>query len=394
MAVPGTFLWGDQTVDPYDNHTTYHDDDDTCVANFFPSDSNALGIFSTDPKYAGFSGPTRDSRRRLQPTPPTRLEIQGYQIEGGWTYDASGGTYYVSHGGIKEVGEDDGELANETQPLDPLAEDSQTFFDEEPLPPDTTPPPRPIHRPIELLPLHVPERLPLHDGSNTLSSQPPPLTSREFRSLPGCSGVVLSPSLAVGSPPVLTLSQELNLVEQNLLSLATGSLDVASLHNSFAALPFPLDAHLTLCDAIGEALHAVHQSLKRRSGIAAEEWRLRSDSCKRKTLERLRRLANSPPLRVNQFDRVLELLNQHHAKLSDLAGKFNATFDRLRIRHLHKLLTDACAEAQRRRPFPQTDTLDGILKKEERKTARSARLRRYDYALHREGRRPSLVETQ
>ncbi|KAJ7286891.1 hypothetical protein C8J57DRAFT_1282270 [Mycena rebaudengoi] len=224
------------------------------------------------------------------------------------------------------------------------------------LPADATPPPRPVPRSIDLLPPSILERLPLGDGSNVRLPlgdhlvAAPAFWSRDSTPLP--------------SPPPYRSRKS-----------------SASSQKSFAALPFAVDAHLTLCDRIGEALHAV------------QLWHLRSESCQRKydhrlmslrkTLQRLHRLANAFPLR-------------HHTKLADLADKFNATFDRLKVRHLHRILSDAYADAVKRIPFPHTttDLFDCSGRRRGRPRAPPARLGRYDYALHREGRRPSLVVAQ
>ncbi|KAJ7478613.1 hypothetical protein B0H11DRAFT_2028042 [Mycena galericulata] len=359
----------------------------------FPAPDNSLGLISTDPKYSAAAGSPSGFRSHLHPSPPARLEIKHYDIEGGWSFDATGRTHYVSHGGIKEVGDDEDMHASLAEDIDPLAEGSRTFLNEEPLAPETTPPPRPKQRPIELIPLLLFDRLPLGDGSNTYLGPPPPSSHLEFHDFSGFGYNDRSTTpTTCSSPTILTQSQELNIVQQNLVSIMTGSLDIVSLHATFAAVPAPLDADLALCDQVGDALQAVEASLKRRSEIPPEEWRLRSISCQRKydhrlislrkTLKRLHVLSTTRP-RVSQFENIRVLLRQYHAKLSDLAVKFNATFDRLRVRHFSNLLTDVYSDIQRR--------VDG--RKEDRKTARAARgVGPYDYSFHREGRRPSLVE--
>ncbi|KAJ7125403.1 hypothetical protein C8R44DRAFT_783026 [Mycena epipterygia] len=378
-ATPGSFVWGT------DSHPLARQadlDDYSHGATYFPAPSNTLGLFPTNPEYSAIAGSPSGPPRHLPPTPPARLEIQDFDIEGGWSFDAVGRTHYVPHGRIKEVGEGDDDLPGMAQDVD-----SCTFSDEQSLPPETAPPPRPVHRTFELLPLSLLDRLPLGDGSNTYIAPHPhdSPASFVFNDRPTTPETFSSP------PTILTQSQEFNIIKQNLMSLMTASLDIISLHATFAALPKPVDADLALCNQVGETLHAVQKSLERRSGIPPEEWRLRSISCQRKydyrlmslrkTLQRLHLLSKTAP-RVNQFTKIRDLLKQHQEKLSDLAAKFNATFDRLKLRHFRNLVTNVYNDIQQR--------VDG--RREERKTARAARLGSYGYAFHREGRRPSMVK--
>ncbi|KAJ7647883.1 hypothetical protein FB45DRAFT_1020094 [Roridomyces roridus] len=376
-AIPG-LAWGTDQLRKHSVKRTHPDDlsgETTC----FPDPENALGIFSDSPstKYRSFARPLDGIHQRLQQTPPVRpKQIQDYQVEGGWSFDAAGRAHYVPSGGVEEIGD-----AEEVMPpVDVLVDASHTFFDQDQLPPGTTPPPGPIQRTIELLPLPVLDRLPLGDGSNTYLGGPPPPSVHDF------SFHYDDDPTPCSSPTLLTQSQELHIIEQNLLSIVTSSLAVGSLHAKFAAVPAPSKEDLWLCDRVSEALHAVETSLRRRSQIPAEEWSLRSTSCQRKydrrllslrkTLQRLHSL--STLARASQLDKIRALLKQHHAKLSDLAHKFNATFDRLHLRHVSTILSDLYNDIQRR--------VDG--RKEDRKTARAAARVR----LLREGRRPSLVD--
>ncbi|KAJ6534034.1 hypothetical protein DFH09DRAFT_1284297 [Mycena vulgaris] len=381
-ATTGSLVWGTDPralARPKDTRTHY--DEDSYRATYFPGHKNTLGLFSADPNYSAAADSPSHTPRHFQRTPLARRQIQDYDIEGGWTHDVSGRTHYVPHGGIKEVDEDD-----DTMAYDPLAEESRTFLDEQPLPPETTPPPRPIPRTVELLPISLLDSLPPGDTSGAYIGAPPSSSPELFHDFSFDFNDRPTTPATPSSPTILTQSQELNIVEQNLVSIMTGSLDIVSLHATFGALPVPLDADLALCDQLSEALNAVQKSLKRRADIPPEEWRLRSVSCQRKydhrlmslqkTLKRLHFLSTAAP-RVNQFAKLRELLKHHHAKLSDLAAKFNATFDRLHVRHFSVLLMGVYNETQRR--------LDA--RKEERKTSRAARWP-YGSAF----RRPSLVE--
>ncbi|KAJ6593192.1 hypothetical protein B0H19DRAFT_13894 [Mycena capillaripes] len=371
----GSLLWGTDRhalARPDDSHT-YHDED-SYAATYFPDKKNTLGLFSTDPNYSAAAG---SPRRHLPPTPQPRLEVQDYEIEGGWSLDATGRTHYVPHGEIKEVDEED---------LDILAEDSCTFLDE-PLPPETTPPPRPKQRPIELISLPLLDRLPLGDVEPNTRIGPPPPSFHDFSgSFEFNDDSTISTTCS--SPTTLTQSQELNIVEKIVASIMIASLDVFSLHAGFGALPKPNAADRALCDRVGKAIQAVQTSLSRHQGIPPEQWGLRSVSCQRKyhhrllslqrTLRRLHILSAVSP-RINQVNRLRQFLEDYDAKLTDLAVKFNAMFDRLRDRQWNTVLVGMCADLQRR--------LDA--RKQERKTARAVRSGHYDHSFRR---RPSMVE--
>ena len=86
------------------------------------------------------------------------VELDQFDVEGSWAFDAAGKAYFRGTGKIEEVqqGEDDGQTMQEDQvilksPLGSTELGSQNrlvFFEEtSPLPPTTTPPPRP--RPVE-----------------------------------------------------------------------------------------------------------------------------------------------------------------------------------------------------------------------------------------------------
>ncbi|KAJ7033439.1 hypothetical protein C8F04DRAFT_1234838 [Mycena alexandri] len=356
-------------------------DDDSFSATYFPGPENSLGLFDIDPKYAAAAGSPSALPRHL-PTPPPRLEVQGYEIEGGWSFDATGQTHYVPHHrGIEEVDEDvDANVLH-------LANDPS--FLHEQLPATTTPPPRPKQRPIELIPSPLLDRLPLGDGSNTrVGLLPPSPQYHEFSGSFGFKDHSTTPSTSSSPTILLTHSQELSMVEQILASIRVGFMDIMSLHTKFVVLP--ASDGTDMCNTVGDALHEVQTSLKRHRAVVPEQWRLRTGSCQRKydyrlmslkkTLQRLHTLSTASP-RINQVDKFCKLLEQHNAKLSDLAVKFNATFDRLRDRHWNTWLAGVRTDLQCR--------VDA--RKEERRNARAARLGPYEYSIHR-ARRPSVVE--
>ncbi|KAJ7744690.1 hypothetical protein B0H16DRAFT_1559850 [Mycena metata] len=369
MATPGSLVWGTERV--YDENsfgTTY-----------FPGPDNSLGLFDTDPKHWTAASSPRASPRH-PPTPPSGLEIQGYEIEGGWSLD---GTHYVPHHrAIEEVDEDvDANVLH-------LANHSAVFPEQ--LPATTTPPPRPKQRPIELIPSPLLDRLPLGDESNTRTDLLPPSPhhhefsrSFEFKDHSTTVSTCSSPT------NLLTHSQELSMVEQILASIRIGFMDIMSLHTKFGVLP--ASDGTGMCNTVTDALYAVQTSLKRHRAVVPEQWRLRTGSCQRKydqrlmslkkTLQRLHTLSTASP-RINQVDKFCKLLEQYNTKLSDLAVKINATFDRLHDRHWNTWLAGVRTDLQCR--------VDA--RKKERKTARAARLGPYEYSIHRQGRRPSVVE--
>ncbi|KAJ7188985.1 hypothetical protein C8R46DRAFT_1184236 [Mycena filopes] len=363
-ATPGSLVWGTEP------------EDTSFGATYFPGPDNSLGLFTTDPQYLATAA---SALPQGSPTPPPRLEIQGYEIEGGWTFDALGQTHYVPHGRIEDVPEDVD--ANDL----PLIENSSTFFHEQ-LPATTTPPPRPQQRPIQLIPL---DRLPLGDWSNTYTRSGPLPPSPQyhdddddfFNSRYESNDRSATPSTCSSPTILLTHSQELTLVEQLLTSIRGAFADIMTLHAKFDALPESRAADL--CSTVSEALHVVQASLKRHRAVVPEQWRLRTVSCQRKynyrltslkkTLHRLHTLSTASP-RVTHaaIDKFCTLLTQHHAKLSDLALKFHATFDRLHDRHWNAWLSGV-----------RTDLYCRV---EARRTARAARVAMGPY-----GRRPSLV---
>lgn len=247
--IPGTLAWGVDRRALQENRLTPQDETYVDGATYFPGADNSLGLFSTDPKYSAVAGSSIICPPRfLPPTPPAGLEIEDYEIEGGWSFDASGRTHYVPHGGITAV--DEGE-----ENLDVLADNSRTFE----LPPDVTPPPRPNQRPIELIPFSDLNRLLGYEDSTRMG--PPPeshdLSDDNFhttrlplidrRPLGDESNMAIGPApprphdvssndpcnttrTTYPSPTIPTLSQELESVQKALASITTASLDIVSLH--------------------------------------------------------------------------------------------------------------------------------------------------------------------
>lgn len=104
-------------------------------ASLYPPNRNTLGvIFNSDA--SGDAPPIWESLPTSEPSAAPRLQIQDYEIEGGWTQFA-GQTFYQSGGSIDDIGEHDENHTFAREQSDDL--DSETA----PLPETTTPPPRP-----------------------------------------------------------------------------------------------------------------------------------------------------------------------------------------------------------------------------------------------------------
>ncbi|KAK7057781.1 hypothetical protein R3P38DRAFT_2843004 [Favolaschia claudopus] len=368
----------------------------------FPGPENSLGLFSTDPKYYSVADSSM-WHPALPPTPHALRRIQDLEREGGWSFDATGQTHYAPHGRIMTV---DPVEENDIIPN----EESLTYLDE-PLPPQTTPPPRPKQRTINLIPSPILDRLPLGEQTNvqaneasfTHPNEPPPLPKQRtidllpFEHLPlgeDTNNIQANGNITTHttchSPP--TTSPRQDNIEKVLASIMTALLDVVSLHAKFGALPKPDDADRDLCDRVRNALCAVQESLHRHQTLPVEQCRMRSASYRHKydrrinslhrTLRRLHSLSSMSP-RATQITRLRKLLESHDTKLSDLARKFNGMFDRLRERYLHARLTTLYADFQRR--------VTAI--KEDRRNTRQARSGHYDHAFHR-SRHLSLIPVE
>lgn len=128
--------------------------------------------------------------------------------------------------------------------------------------------------------------------------------------------------------------------------------------------------HIDLCTKLEESLASLRTSMDMRTAIGAEEWNVRSSSwhqkyCRRlvslrTTLERLskmKELVQTHALHFRHKHAVLAKLEQHEAKLTDIASKFRIAFDRLRLRHLHFLLTRSHEEAKRQKEMKRSRML-------------------------------------
>lgn len=203
--------------------------------------------------------------------------ILDYEIEGGWSYDEWGRTYYKEHGKIEEVDED-----HASRPPSPSDQDVQMFGATEPLPVCTTPPPRPMRFSMTLPPTGCfpPE----------CAEEKPPLA------LPSSF-----------SSPAFDDSEESSVLEENLASIEHATTEIGMMHSvcslmspvlthvdgssfqTFAPLYalFNLQCHIDTCGRIQYLLSLVRDALNRRFQIGDEQWRVRSSSWDQKYGNRL-----------------------------------------------------------------------------------------------------------
>ncbi|KAF6761195.1 hypothetical protein DFP72DRAFT_34220 [Ephemerocybe angulata] len=163
--------------------------------------------------------------------------------------------------------------------------------------------------------------------------------------------------------PKLDTPTEIALLQDNFNLLRTVLEDLQIMCTWFFAQR-PVEAftdHVDTCGAIEDSVNLILENLTRRRRLGEEEWNVRSPGwhskyCKRmyslnRTLFRLlsiRPTIEERVLKPHQIANVLKKLREHQDKMGDLATKFQASFDRLRLRHIHFLLTKAYSEAHER----------------------------------------------
>lgn len=211
------------------------------------------------------------------------------------------------------------------------------------LPPNTTPPPRPLGRQMsELSPTSS-----VYPRHAVNGYAPTPL--RTMTPAPPKNHAIAGP---------LDAETEIALVQECLRLVTTTVQDIQFMYTVFLAIDSggDLAEHSEICLRLEESVSSVRSTLTRRNQIGEEEWRVRSAAWHLKYGDRLRSLrrtlkrlmgikkaveARSQSLRPKQRMVVLFKLQEHERKMADLASKFIASFDRLRLRHLHYLLTEA-----------------------------------------------------
>jgi len=266
-----------------------------------------------------------------------------------WTKDFAGQDIYVGHGKIEEVGSDLEESANQDlaspSKLGPLLslnagdhESNELINDELS---HLSPPPCPKLR-----------RLP---------SLQPTLTCSDHMSFGTTSIPAITATNAGSSVQLPDDSVEVHLVTHNLVMVESSLEDVQFMNTLFLAnsVEHDLSGHLDICAHIEESLESLRGTLTQRTRMGAEEWSVRSLSWHQKhmnrllslkrtlqRLARLRQLIETHSLRSHQRTAVRVKLEQHEAKLADLASKYSAAFGRLGLRHLHFLLRQSHDEAR------------------------------------------------
>ncbi|PPQ98348.1 hypothetical protein CVT26_013604 [Gymnopilus dilepis] len=303
---------------------------------------------------------------------PSRAQSSTYQglrsplsvIESGWIKDVFGQDQWIGHGKIEEVddaaaavslhnSEDEREetlstpRAHSTGHISPSSHNDINGRLPDDIPLNSTPPPSP--RPKKLLSLRE-----TPTGSDNHSFK---ATSITAPAMP-----LRSDGVRAGS--VLDDMTEVALVKENLDLLATCTEDVKEMETFFLAKEskpeLELSQHIDICGRLQASLRSLRDTLAHRRQMGAEEWHVRSPSWHQKyskrlvslrtTLERLGRLRQrveqQPTLRPRQSRAILTKLEQHEAKLADLASKYSVAFTRLKLRHLHYLLTEAHQKAK------------------------------------------------
>ncbi|KAG2015492.1 hypothetical protein CC2G_008761 [Coprinopsis cinerea AmutBmut pab1-1] len=363
--------------------------------------SNIFGIVENEP--IGLDETSYGSHRNLFSLSVTPIERrpETYSIEGGWTEGLDGRLVYVEHGRIEEIDDLDEDYDNDKENNEDMttpralpslssptnsAGRRNTFGIPitDPLPPSTTPPPCP--RPNRLPPqlFSSPSVMAPHAGTTTFPSK--------------------TQSAIQGSmPSVLDTGSEIALLQENLNLLSTVYRDLQNLCTWFYAQT-PVETfseHIDTCGLIEEDVQSIQDSLNRRRKLGEEEWNVRSAGWHEKYSQRLyslrrtlvRLLAVRPTverrkLKPSHITLVLEKLQHHHLKLSDLSKKFAASLERLRLRHIHYLLTQAHEAARQKTEARREDQATFERHWYEDKAIR-ADLRREFFQAYRTTRQPS-----
>lgn len=280
--------------------------------------------------------------------------LPGYQSNNytasAWTKDFAGQDVYVGHGKIEEVASDAEESANHdsashSRPrLGPLSlnagdHESNELLNDELSYLSTPPCPRPKK---------LPSLQPTPSGSDHMSFK--------AKSVPAIITTDCSSPVPIPDDPV-----EVRLVTSSLAMVESSLEDVRFMNTLFLSksVEYDLSEHIDLCAQIEESLQSLCSTLTLRTRIGAEEWSVRSVSWHQKhrnrllslrrtlqRLARLRQLIEIHSFRPRQRIAICTKLEQHGAKLADLASKYSAAFGRLELRHLHFLLRQSHDEAR------------------------------------------------
>ncbi|KAF9462386.1 hypothetical protein BDZ94DRAFT_1261234 [Collybia nuda] len=378
------------TIQPYEPNAEIHIDssqvppqrNQTTYIQY--SRSNPLGLRNTGLSEAGASSGHWGSPYTRTSTPqPIRRALHGYTIEGGWQQDEFGGYRRVEGGKLEEINHD---VYEATTPVPHGLHDQVLGYlgpmrMTEPLPSATTPPPRPMPRTVEML--------------RSTS------TGGSVRGITGPTRALSS--LSFTSPPI-SGPPEVDILTSNLrfVDIALTCVDNLSLVFTAANNLFDVHSNVDACDRIKTSLLHVKASLARRSRFSEDQWRTGSQSSHLKYNERLSSLERT----IHKFckfenyvrthrttsklvKKSVDKLQEYESKFLNLNIKFNAHFDRIRIRCLHSKIIEAHAEAQRIRTAEHAKSESFKTRWAEGKALRSA-LRR-DYHAYRNGRHSSQI---
>ncbi|KAF9450110.1 hypothetical protein P691DRAFT_811132 [Macrolepiota fuliginosa MF-IS2] len=381
-----------------------------------------VDLLSPDSDYFRYPASPPSHRNRSQNYSASRskpVQLEYYEIEGSWVLDASGKAIYRGTGKVEEleeVREEPGDMASEDPVLSPRKsslEDVEDGLDQEnrlarfqeefditsPLPPHTTPPPRPRRvDEVVLSPggtvFSIPKTVLNSGGVSEIGvgrgvlpgdnngnrhrrvglgvhvDMPLPMTwdgdvpMAAIEDMPPSSTPIQSP------PPPMQEPEEPDLETQMLMGMlewvSTGIEDIKVLRDYFIRMcaVYFLRKHIDVTYRVETALLNVQSAIDRRRNmpqshldIRTAEWQekfeLRLMSF-RTTVQRLNTLRRFVEARKRLTEQHLEMLFQkllaHEMKYTDIAAKLQASYDRLQLRHLHtQLETSYKAEVEARK---------------------------------------------
>ncbi|KAJ3727655.1 hypothetical protein C8R42DRAFT_707334 [Lentinula raphanica] len=152
-----------------------------------------------------------------------------------------------------------------------------------------------------------------------------------------------------------------------------------------------IQPHLKICEHIDKSLLRVEQTLLRQRTLPQEHWshlsgpsRTRYES-RLSSLQRcLRRLSDLSKRIVepSKLDVLFKKLRQHHEKLTNIADKFEDTFERLKLRHLYTVAAKLSEEANRNRSTYMSAREMYLHKKVRGKRPRATRLHGHGRTSH------------
>ncbi|EKM81203.1 hypothetical protein AGABI1DRAFT_127222 [Agaricus bisporus var. burnettii JB137-S8] len=368
----------------------------SAVSGLSPVDFQSRGSDNHDHhRHPGYSQSHRtrswgqNYERRREP-----LQVGHYQVVGNWDFDATGRPVYRESGRIDEIREEEEEeeeeVAHEQQYPTPgsldhehrlaVLGDSPPFELTQPLPPATSPPPRPVQVEQAMLSPGTVFSIPKtafnisagpsdigvgrglignEEGSrrhrvglgvhidptinwNTLQTDanflPPPPPA----SMPSLPMPTTLPSLSAGKPGDPDLEEE-EMVPRVLNWVKAAVRDIQALRDANATYRVEV-ALLDVQEAIARRRNIPQSHIDVREGDWQWKLQLRLSSFGR-TVERLTSMRDFVEARrkfsQKQLDMLLQKLLAHETKYVDISTKLHASYDRLKLRYLHQQLESA-----------------------------------------------------